>query len=129
MCSHTRDESFFKIGVTHHKDFMLRFTTYGTEKIQGSALSKFEQLKLHIAGQKYLFPYEVELVHEVDFLREVDAHKAESSIIKEVSRQRHYPTVDFSGRSECFSADQAQLELVKSCMSDLADAALKGALR
>lgn len=121
MKSRKGDEWFYKIGVTHHSDVRLRFTTFGTETVHDSDLPKFEKLKRSILGEKYIFPYDLEVIHEVNFALELNAKRVEAEVLEVVRGQIVLPRQKFTGQTECFFADAAQIGLIIRHMSEEAD--------
>lgn len=123
------DEWFYKVGITQFQEIMHRFTTYGTEKVHGSSLSKLEQLRRAFAGEKYIHPYDVEVIHWVKFDRTEDAERIEEEILLAVNPQQVHPRLAFAGQTECFSADDSQINLVKVHMNSAAEESNAAVLR
>lgn len=118
MQSRVNDEWFFKVGVTNHPDVRRRFTAYGTETVQASDLPRFEKLKRAFRGETYIFAYDFEVLHEVEFASEDEAKKAEANILRVVAAQAVLPQQAFAGRTECFYANETQIEAIKTYMTD-----------
>jgi hypothetical protein len=121
MRSRVNDEWFYKVGITHHEDIRLRFTTYGTETVHASNLPKMEKLRRIFRGETYIFEYDLDSVHVVKLARDADAEQIESEILEAVEGQAVLPQQPFPGRRECFWADDKQIGLVKAYMTDEAN--------
>lgn len=118
MRSRVNDEWFYKVGITHHEDVRLRFTTFGTETIHASDLSKMEKLRRIFRREPYLFQYDFDVVYVVKFTRDADAEQIEFEILGAVEGQAVLPQQPVPGRTECFLADDKQIGLVHDYMTD-----------
>jgi hypothetical protein len=111
--SGSKDEEFFKIGVTAHADPRQRFA-FGSSSVIDSSLSSQEKIKKLFAGEKYLsdFPYELEVIHSVSYKLEGDALLAEKKLLEVLKPRQHWPAKAFSGHSECFKGDNLVTQIV-----------------
>jgi hypothetical protein len=96
---------------------MHRFTTHGDNKSQDSSLSKLEKLKNAILGYDFIHPYKISILHEVTFALPTDAKLVEDAILDIVPQYR--PKLTFSGETECFKANQEQLDLLIDYMTSI----------
>ena len=117
------NEEFYKVGITQHENIMLRFTSHGTETVHNSNLPKLEKLRRAFAGELFLPPYAIEVVHQVEFAQNKDAARIEAEILDAVRPQKYIPKNEFGGRTECFTANDSQITIVKEYMTDVASSA------
>jgi hypothetical protein len=122
MRNHDSGESFYKIGVTGHRNVLHRFTKHGDEnrRIQTSCLSKLDKLRAAFGGHEFLFPYKITMKHMVVFDSGEDAEAVEDEILGAVAPARYQPKIEFSGWTECFVATDDQLALVIDYMNQRA---------
>jgi hypothetical protein len=121
MRSRINDEWFYKVGITHYEDIRLRFTKFGTETVHSSDLPQMEKLKRAFRGETYIFQYDLDVLHVVKLKRDADAEQIESELLEVVEGQAVLPRHSFPGRTECFWADDRQIELIKDYMTEEAD--------
>ena len=127
MVGRDTKESFYKVGITNKPDTMLRFTGHGDpsqikplDSFAGRA--KVEELSKRLAGHIYTHPYEIKILHEVVFKTNEQAEAAEKQLLKALTGlARHCPKKHFTGHTECFVANDGQLQAVIEAMNGLAD--------
>jgi hypothetical protein len=112
------NEEFLKVGVTRHEDPTTRFS-YGKESVAESSLPLKEKVEMLFAGKKYIpdLPYDVEVIHSVRYNLDGDALLAERELLGALAAYKHWPSVEFSGRTECFKGDDA-IDLITRYMNE-----------
>lgn len=78
------------------------------------SVRSFRRIKTH--------PYEIKILHEVVFKTNDQAEAAEKQLLKVLTElARHCPKKHFTGHTECFVANDGQLQAVIETMNGLAD--------
>lgn len=119
LSSNDGTESFHKVGITSH-DAKSRLS-FGVTKVIDSDLPLKEKFqRILVRRQKYIpdNPYEHQVLHSVGYQLGGDARLAEREMLEQVRPFRYWPRQKFSGRSECFSNNDAVEAIIQRMNAD-----------
>ena len=118
-------ELFYKIGVTYHEDWLLRFTSHDgpgqTPLAQQEGLTPMERLRLAFGGHKFVPHYIPTAIAVHEFVLSGDAYEVEQDVFGVVyPRFGYVPKVRFDGFTECFDVDAKGLQAIRDYVASQA---------